>query len=197
MSNLSQEKLDEIYQKLISAKSTPIGFDPKTTVPQFFFMTAQNKERPYGHATSLLEAEILMSHPVGDDSEQTTAYLDEKRKQLEDARTLLVSGQIGGFGALVSLVRAWGEDKGLTGANGKATVFGQFEKLEEEKEELRGALNDSNFEEIEDAIGDCTVVLILLAELAGTRFEKCLQGAYDIIKHRTGKMVGGVFQKDQ
>jgi hypothetical protein len=47
-----------------------------------------------------------------------------------------------------------------------------------------------------DGIGDCTVTLILAAELAGLDFEQCLQFAYDEIKGRTGAMVGGQFVKD-
>jgi hypothetical protein len=40
------------------------------------------------------------------------------------------------------------------------------------------------------------VVLILLSELLGFRFEEALQAAYDIINKRTGKMVDGKFLKD-
>ena len=49
---------------------------------------------------------------------------------------------------------------------------------------------------LEDGIGDCTVTLILAAEMAGLRFEDCLQAAYDEIKGRTGRMEGGQFIKD-
>jgi len=41
------------------------------------------------------------------------------------------------------------------------------------------------------------VVLILLSEIAGLKYEDCLQGAYDIISKRTGRMVDGTFVKDK
>jgi hypothetical protein len=155
-----------------------------------------NKQPPFGHAISILKNEAVMSHPVGDDSEQTAAYLDEKRKQLEAALTHLESAQIGGLGALVSLVREWGTTRNIIGPEAKATTQTQFEKLLEEVEELNVAISIPSHEEIVDAIGDCTVVLILLAELAGTRFETCLHSAYEVISKRTGRMENGMFVKD-
>ena len=97
---------------------------------------------------------------------------------------------------LIASVRVWGEKKGITGANGTATAKAQMEKLYEEFEELDDALIDDDQKEVIDAIGDMTVVLILLAELRDVRFEDCLQAAYDEIKGRTGQMVNGTFIKD-
>lgn len=98
---------------------------------------------------------------------------------------------------LIERVRAWGADKGITGPNGKATDKTQFKKLMEEVWELyEGIMNDDQDECI-DAIGDCAVVLILMANLRGVEFEDCLESAYNVIKSRTGKMVGGAFVKDQ
>ena len=97
----------------------------------------------------------------------------------------------------INLVRQWGIDKGIIGPNGKATEHTQFAKLLEEIDELRiGIIKDDESEKI-DAIGDCTVVLILLAEIIGVPFEECLSCAYQVIKSRTGQMVGGVFVKDK
>jgi NTP pyrophosphatase (non-canonical NTP hydrolase) len=94
-------------------------------------------------------------------------------------------------------VRAWGVDKGIIGPNGKATERGQLNKLIEEVEELVEAVCENDRDEKIDAIGDCTVVLILLSEIIGVPFEECLDSAYQIISKRTGKMVGGVFVKDK
>jgi NTP pyrophosphatase (non-canonical NTP hydrolase) len=97
----------------------------------------------------------------------------------------------------INLVRQWGTDKGIIGPNGKATEHTQLAKLLEEVQELRmGIIKDDHDEKI-DAIGDCTVVLILLSEIIGVPFEECLSAAYHIISQRTGKMVGGVFVKDK
>jgi NTP pyrophosphatase (non-canonical NTP hydrolase) len=96
---------------------------------------------------------------------------------------------------LISQVRLWGEEKGITGENGKATPASQFEKLLEEVIEVHDGFEAQDQHAIIDGIGDCTVVLILLAELIGVRFEDCLQAAYDEIKGRTGVMKDGKFVK--
>ena len=112
---------------------------------------------------------------------------------------------------LIDNVRAWGVAKGIAGPNGKGTLLGQLSKTQEELNETRDAAvwldaartyhNDHDEAmacvELEDGIGDCAVTLILAAEMAGLRFEDCLQAAYDEIKGRTGKMEGGVFVKDK
>ena len=97
----------------------------------------------------------------------------------------------------INNVREWGIDKGIIGPNGKATERGQLDKLIEEVEELVDAVINNERDEKIDAIGDCTVVLILLSEIIGVPFEECLSIAYNVISQRTGKMVGGVFVKDK
>jgi hypothetical protein len=72
----------------------------------------------------------------------------------------------------------------------------QYSKLQEESNELLiGILNKNPYEQI-DAIGDCAVVLIILANQLGHDFDKCLESAYDEIKNRAGKTVNGNFIKD-
>jgi NTP pyrophosphatase (non-canonical NTP hydrolase) len=93
-------------------------------------------------------------------------------------------------------IRQWGVDKGLTGPNGKATVVGQLIKLGEEYEELDEAIKAGDKAEQADAIGDMTVVLVLLAELLGLHYEDCVHGAYATIAKRTGRMKNGFFVKD-
>ena len=116
-----------------------------------------------------------------------------------------------GIQQLIDNVRAWGISRGITGPDGKATLLTQLSKTQEELTETRDAAvvfryGESNgdpdliFNElwnIKDGIGDCTVTLILAAELAGLRFEDCLQAAYEEIKGRTGRMVAGQFVKDK
>jgi len=97
----------------------------------------------------------------------------------------------------IELVREWGRDKGIIGPEGKATAMGQHTKLQEEVFELFDAINDDDHDEKIDAIGDCAVVLILLADIIGVSFEDCLETAYQVISKRTGSMVGGVFVKDK
>jgi len=97
---------------------------------------------------------------------------------------------------LIEAIRTWGEERNIIGANAKATTQTQFVKLLEEVEELNVAITFPNHDELVDAVGDCTVVLILLSELAGVKFEDCLLSAYNEIKGRTGKIVDGAFVKD-
>lgn len=109
---------------------------------------------------------------------------------------------------LVKSVLQWGEDKGITGLEGKGTLLGQLSKTQEELTETRDAavrLFDSNpfvpnapnlYHDLVDGIGDCTVTLILAADLAGLPFGDCLATAYNEIKGRTGKMENGQFLKD-
>ena len=97
---------------------------------------------------------------------------------------------------LIEEVRNWGRAKGIIGHTGQATEQSQLTKLLEEVGELQHAIRDNIEHEKIDAIGDCTVVLILLADLIGIPFEECLDTAYQVISQRTGKMVDGQFVKD-
>lgn len=109
---------------------------------------------------------------------------------------------------LIENIKEWGISKGITGPSGRGTLLGQLSKTQEELTETRdaavrmlAATDDYYREDAEidliDGIGDCTVTLILAAEMAGLDFEACLQAAYDEISDRTGKMVNGVFVKDK
>ncbi|CAB4148878.1 NTP-PPase_u3 domain containing protein [uncultured Caudovirales phage] len=72
----------------------------------------------------------------------------------------------------------------------------QYSKLQEESNELLlSILNKDPYEQI-DAIGDCAIVLIILANQLGHDFDKCLESAYDEIKNRTGRTENGNFIKD-
>ncbi len=95
---------------------------------------------------------------------------------------------------LTTKVEQWGADKGILD-NG--TLISQLSKLYEEVDEVRTGIINFDREEIKDGIGDCVVVLILMARLADMSIEECLQHAYDIISKRTGRMVDGTFVKDQ
>lgn len=88
----------------------------------------------------------------------------------------------------------WGKDKGILD---HGTVATQFSKLIEEVTELGEGIENESAEEIEDAIGDCIVVLTLLAKLCNMDVEQCIKSAYNVIKHRTGRMENGQFLKDK
>lgn len=94
--------------------------------------------------------------------------------------------------SLVAQVEQWSVDKQLDTADS----FKQFSKVAEEFGEIAAALARNDKEELQDAIGDTVVTLIILAQQQGMNLRDCLQTAYDVIKGRTGKTVDGVFIKD-
>lgn len=95
---------------------------------------------------------------------------------------------------LEALVKIWAEDKGIMNTG---TVAGQLGKLYEEFQELEEAVEFEDMDEIVDAIGDMQVVLIILAAMYGLSAKDCLAKAYDVISKREGRMVNGVFVKDE
>lgn len=78
-----------------------------------------------------------------------------------------------------------------------ATSQAQMLKLTEEVGELAHAVARGKREALKDAIGDCCVVLTILAAQNDLHIETCIEHAYDQIKDRTGRMVDGVFVKDE
>ena len=97
------------------------------------------------------------------------------------------------FKELESSVIEWAKEKGILE---KATTKAQVEKNQEELDELKEAIRNGDYVGIIDGIGDCTVTLIIQAEMNGLSFEECLEYAYNQIKNRTGKMIDGQFKKD-
>lgn len=73
----------------------------------------------------------------------------------------------------------------------------QYAKLQEESNELYIAMIDGNKEEIKDALGDCVVVLTILAHQCGFDLEDCTKAAYEVIKNRKGKTISGTFIKEK
>lgn len=94
---------------------------------------------------------------------------------------------------VIGLVRRWGEKKGLD----QADPSKQFIKVTEEIGEIAAALARDNRNDLEDALGDTVVTLIILAEQKGLALEDCLTVAYNVIKDRNGEMKDGVFIKSE
>jgi len=85
----------------------------------------------------------------------------------------------------------WHHDRNLIeGANDKD----QYMKLIQECGELSD--NICKQQDISDDIGDIMVVLINIAERNGLSLTHCLEVAYNDIKDRKGRMVDGVFVKE-
>lgn len=91
------------------------------------------------------------------------------------------------------LIRQWAEDRNLIKG---ATPQGQMLKLTEEMGELAGAIARGKMDGVIDGIGDCVVVLTILAAQHNVNIEGCIAAAYDEIKDRKGRMENGIFIKE-
>lgn len=94
---------------------------------------------------------------------------------------------------LTNKIVQWGKCRGILDSSSPTK---QFYKLLEEVNETGEAIESMNTDDIKDGIGDCTVVLILLAQLCGTTIQECLNQAYNEIKDRKGKMLDGFYVKE-
>jgi NTP pyrophosphatase (non-canonical NTP hydrolase) len=91
------------------------------------------------------------------------------------------------------LIRQWAQDRNLIEGS---DLKSQFVKLIEEAGELANAIGKKNDIEFADAIGDMVVVLTIIAAQNGMMIEDCIDGAWQEIKDRKGKMIDGIFLKD-
>lgn len=97
------------------------------------------------------------------------------------------------FESLAFEVRAWAHARGILP---HGAPLAQMAKTCEEVGELAGAIAKHRREDIEDAIGDVLVTLILQAELQGLDPVECLAVAYARIAERKGTTnAHGVFVK--
>jgi len=95
------------------------------------------------------------------------------------------------FGLYAAQVRRWHHDRNLIDG---ATDKDQVCKLIQEVGELSD--NVCKNRDIRDDIGDIMVVLLNIAERHQLSLTECLQVAYNDIKDRKGRMVDGIFVKE-
>jgi len=94
---------------------------------------------------------------------------------------------------LTHKIKEWAKARGLF--DGDPTR--QMLKLIEEVGELSAAMARNNRDNEVDAIGDIYVVLTILAMQLGYNIEDCIEKSYNVISKRTGKLINGVFVKDE
>jgi NTP pyrophosphatase (non-canonical NTP hydrolase) len=97
------------------------------------------------------------------------------------------------YNELENLVLSWAEDKGIFE---KGTPYKQAVKTLEECGELLHSIGSNDKSEIQDALGDILVTIIIQAKMQDMTLVQCLESAYNVIANRTGKMVNGQFLKD-
>lgn len=95
---------------------------------------------------------------------------------------------------LQELIIQWASDRYLLS---KDNALRQALKTVSEVGELADALIHNDMEEIKDAIGDICVTLIILANQLELNYDECLESAYNEIRNRKGKTVGGTFIREK
>lgn len=90
-------------------------------------------------------------------------------------------------------IEQWSKDRGLDTADSSR----QFLKLIEEVGELASAMARNQEDLIKDSVGDTFVVLTVLCQQLGISFEESVELAWNEIKDRKGKMINGVFVKEE
>lgn len=94
----------------------------------------------------------------------------------------------------LDLIIDWADDRNLIEGS---TTQAQMLKLTEEMGELAAAVARGNIDGIVDSIGDMVVVLTIIAAQNETDLRYCARQAYEEIKDRKGRMVDGVFVKEE
>lgn len=93
---------------------------------------------------------------------------------------------------LTGKIEEWAAMRGLHHADPTKQML----KLMEEAGELAEGLAKGKRSDVVDAIGDCYVVLAILSMQLGTSIEHCVEQAYDEIKDRQGRMINGIYIKE-
>ena len=94
---------------------------------------------------------------------------------------------------ITELIKKWAVDRNVVSGNPKA----QMVKLLEEAGELASGINKDKQDLIIDSIGDVYVVLVILCMQLGLDINDCIKAAYEEIKDRKGKLVNGLFVKEE
>lgn len=94
---------------------------------------------------------------------------------------------------LTDLIKIWAMDRGLDVADPNKQML----KLMEEVGELAQGMAKNNASQIIDSVGDVYVVLTILSMQLDLDIEDCIEQAYVEIADRKGKMINGVFVKEE
>lgn len=94
---------------------------------------------------------------------------------------------------ITELIKKWAVDRNVVSGDPKA----QMVKLLEEAGELAEGINKNKQDLIIDSIGDVYVVLVILCMQLGLDINDCIKAAYEEIKDRKGKLVNGLFVKEE
>lgn len=114
--------------------------------------------------------------------------MDEFIKEAEKLEAIERENQLNN---LITSTEEWAEARNLIEGSNPTS---QFHKLIQECAEWSDDYLKGKDDRIE--FGDILVTLVVMAKQRGFTFEECLEMAFNKIKDRKGKMVGGVFVKE-
>lgn len=112
-------------------------------------------------------------------------YLEIKRRKKMINKTNAV--------ILLDKIRQWSDERKLYRLDPKA----QMCKLVEEVGELANGLNKNKSDVIKDSIGDIIVVLVVMCTQLDLDITECINLAYETINKRKGKIINGIFVKEE
>jgi len=95
---------------------------------------------------------------------------------------------------IFKLIEEWAYDRNIIEGS---TPQAQMLKLTEEVGELAAAIGKNKQDNLREELGDCVVVLTILAAQNKMTIEECSVIAYNKIKNRKGKIIGGVFVREE
>ena len=99
------------------------------------------------------------------------------------------------FEELHEAVIQWANDRNMINSD-RLSVLAQFAKVSEEHGELSAGINKNDEDKTKDSLGDILVTLIILAQDLNLDLLDCLNGAYNVIKDRKGKVINGSYIKE-
>lgn len=91
------------------------------------------------------------------------------------------------------LIQQWSRKKNLDSKDPR----NQMLKVVEEVGETTQALVKGDKDHLPEEIGDIFVTIVILAQQLGLTIEQCAEVAYDKISNRQGKIVNGIFVKEE
>lgn len=98
------------------------------------------------------------------------------------------------FARIEKKVIDWGTERKIYLESGP---LAQYIKLDEESNELLRSIYKYSPYDIKDSIGDMLVVLTNIAHMYDLDLTSCYLQAYKEIKNRKGKIVDGIFVKEE
>lgn len=95
---------------------------------------------------------------------------------------------------LIEKIEGWAHDRNLIeGSDPKSQLL----KTMEELGELARAINKGDIDGAIDGVGDVIVTLVIVSEQLGFSVPTAVKAAWEEIKDRRGKMINGVFVKEE